>query len=167
VAAPTGGDEISRLLPLTDRTVYSYATHSDGSAGTGLLVIEVKHVSPSLVELKSGARRQLLRVASDGVQHVSGGYLLKRPLVPGAQFRGEFGTVHVSRVGISVSVPAGRFSGCLETVEERTGGEVTQVSTKVFCPEVGIVSLHTEAESGDQVLSDWAELKESAQRIDF
>lgn len=162
-----GGDELARLLPLTDGTVFSYATRTDSSSETGLLVIEVRRLSGSLVQLKSGARTQLLQLVPDGVRHAAGGFLLKRPLVPGTQFKGEFGTVRVTRVALTVDVPAGHFTRCLETVEELTQGEVSQSSTKVFCPDVGIVSLHTEAQSGADVLSDWAELKATGKRIEF
>lgn len=155
-----------RLLPLEDGMVYSFATRSDGSSETGLLVIEVGRTG-SLVKLKSGARTQLLQLEADGVRHAGGGYLLKKPLVPGTQFKGEFGTVRITRVALTVDVPAGHFMGCLETVEARTEGQVTQSSTKVFCPDVGIVSLHTEARSGAEELSDWAELKGTERRVQF
>jgi hypothetical protein len=93
--------------------------------------------------------------------------LLKRPLQLGAEFRGEFGRVRITRVDVTVKVPAGRFTDCLETVEERSEGPLSQSSTKLFCPEVGIVSLHTEAESGDQSMSDWAELQTTGKRVEF
>jgi hypothetical protein len=167
-AGTTGSaDDVARLLPLPDKTVYTFATRSEGTTDNGILVIEVARLSESLVQLKSGARRQLLEIRPEGVQHASGGFLLKRPLQLGAEFKGEFGRVRITRVEVSVTVPAGRFTGCLETVEERSQGPLSQSSTKLFCPEVGIVSLHTEAESGNQSMSDWAELKSTAKRVEF
>lgn len=42
------------------------------------------------------------------------------------------------RMGIEVSVPAGDFKGCVE-IEETTPLEPGSISTKIYCPRVGLV----------------------------
>ncbi len=76
-------------------------------------------------------------------------YVLKQPLTVGNRWRGEHGgTVEIFEVNASVSVPAGHYSGCVTTVEQRGGDRPLRVTT-IFCPEVGIVLL--EATSGAQL----------------
>ncbi|MGQ0835199.1 MAG: hypothetical protein ACT4O5_09815 [Gammaproteobacteria bacterium] len=42
------------------------------------------------------------------------------------------------RLGIEVEVPAGLFQGCVE-IEETSPLEPGQTSTKIYCPDVGLV----------------------------
>jgi hypothetical protein len=54
-------------------------------------------------------------------------------------------------------VPAGTFTGCLETLEELhgSGPALLRRVTTLFCPDVGIASLYVEA---------WDEGKHAAER---
>ncbi len=61
--------------------------------------------------------------------------------------------MRVTSVNLSVDAPAGKFSGCLQTVEEAKLGAATRKTTTVFCPGVGITELEIEAEQeGTSVL---------------
>jgi hypothetical protein len=62
--------------------------------------------------------------------------------------------VRVAAVDRIVDVPAGKFVGCVDTVEEvrAASAEPARRVTTTYCPDVGIVSLHVEAwENGRHV----------------
>jgi hypothetical protein len=159
--------EVERLLPLEADTILSYETSSPDTGASGLLVIEVRRRSEGLVELRSAGRSQILQVDEHGVRHLGGGYLLRKPLVVGSEFRGEFGSVRITSTTLEVEVPAGRFSGCLQTVEETTTGASAQRSTKVFCPGAGIVFIEQQAMSGGDYLLERARLRSFGPRVDI
>jgi hypothetical protein len=146
--APVG--EIERFMPLANDTVYSYETFSEGTGERGVLVLRVRRPRPELAELDVAGRVQRLTVSAQGLQLVSGGYLLLAPLKEGAEWLGDFGKVRVTAVNRSSEVPAGRFSGCLETVEEIAAPEVKKRTRTLFCPDVGITERETEAEAAGQ-----------------
>src|SRR6185503_2346149 len=135
-----------RYLPLVDDTVFAYETSSEATGDRGVLMMAVHRPRQDRAEVSIGGRIQRLDLGRDGIRHATGGYLLKPPLAVGAQFRGQFGEVKVTTLDRSVEVPAGKFTGCLETVEE-TRAPVPKRATTVFCPEVGIVMLVAEGTS--------------------
>jgi hypothetical protein len=50
-------------------------------------------------------------------------------------------------------VPAGKFAGCIRTVEEAKLAAATRTTTTTFCPGVGITTLQIEGEQeGTSVL---------------
>jgi hypothetical protein len=155
--APAG--EIERFMPLADDTVYSYETFSEGSGERGVLVLRVRRPRPELAELDVAGRVQRLTVSASGLQLSSGGYLLLAPLREGAEWLGDFGKVRVTAVNRTAEVPAGKFSGCLETVEELVSPEVKKRTRTLFCPEVGITERETEGEAGGQVALERIQLK--------
>src|SRR6202012_5498735 len=68
-------------------------------------------------------------------------FVLKAPLVPGTTWRGEHGgNVKIIGVDKIADVPAGKFTGCVQTLEERLGDAPVRFAT-TFCPTVGIVIL--------------------------
>ena len=155
-----------RYLPLVHDTVFAYETSSEATGERGVLMMAVNRPRPDLAEVKIGGRVQRLDLVSDGIRHASGGYLLKSPLAAGSQFRGQFGDVKVTTLERSVEVPAGKFTGCLETVEE-TRAPVAKRVTTVFCPEVGIVILVAEGTSDGDYTVERAELRSHGPRIDI
>jgi hypothetical protein len=136
-------------------TVLSFETEVEGSPDRGLLVMQVRRPRPDLAELKIGSKTHRLDVTKEGVRVVEGGWLLRFPLEVGATFPGQYGSVRVTRVGITVEVPAGRFEGCIET-EETTGASRTLTQ---YCPTVGIVQLEIESLSSDAPGREVARLK--------
>jgi len=155
-----------RYLPLVDDTVFAYETSSEATGESGVLMMAVRRERPERAEVKIGGRIQRLDIAPDGIRHASGGYLLKPPLKVGAEFRGQFGTVKVTTLERSVEVPAGKFTGCLETVEE-TRAPVPKRATTVFCPEVGIVMLVAEGTSDGEYTVERAVLRSHGPRVDI
>ena len=51
-----------------------------------------------------------------------GAFVLKEPLEVGTTWPGEHGgKARIIAVNVTIEVPAGRFSGCVQTLEERLG----------------------------------------------
>jgi len=159
-AAPPGAPpqaavgELSRYLPLENDTVFSYQTYIEETNERGIAVFEIKRPRPELAELSlAGQVRKRYYFEPAGVRSSHGGYLLKSPLALDAEWTGDDGKVKVTAVNQSVDVPAGKFSGCLRTVEDAKLGAATRKTTTVFCPGVGITVLEIEAEQeGTSVL---------------
>jgi hypothetical protein len=161
VKGASSGSDVERFFPLVDGNVYHYVTLDDDNA-QGLLVARVFRADAAHGELQfpSGARR--FEYVRDGVQLqatggrlADGAFVLKGPLEIGSSWRGEHGG-QTKIVGIDVEavVPAGRYGGCVQTVEERGGDNPAKWAT-TFCPLVGIVIL--EAAGGGRF--ERAELK--------
>jgi hypothetical protein len=129
------------------------------------LVLEVRRRRPELAELVVAGRTQRLNVTPTSIELVTGGALLRAPLTVGATWRGDFGRVRVTNVSRSVTVPAGAFSGCVETVEEMTSAEGTKRTSTVFCPGVGIALRETEVEQDGAHATDRIELKSFGKRF--
>jgi hypothetical protein len=146
-AAPV--TDLTRLIPLTDNTVFSYETYIEDTNERGIAVFEIKRPRPELAELSvAGQVRKRYYFEPAGVRSGHGGYLLKLPLSLNAQWTGDDGQVKVTAVDQSIDVPAGKFSGCLQTIEQARLGAATRKTTTVFCPGVGITVLEIEANEG-------------------
>jgi hypothetical protein len=153
----SSGTQLEQLFPLQDRHIYSYVTESD--QGQGMLTATVSRPGAAGGDLRMGGNTKSFKYAGDGVVLVRGGsapvYVLKQPITVGTSWRGEHGgTVKIITVNAIIDVPAGHFSGCVQTLEERGGDRPLRVAT-TFCPDVGIVLL--EAASGAAI--ERAELK--------
>ena len=146
--------ELTRFVPMTDNTVLSYETSSEGSSERGIAVFEIKRPRPDMAELSiAGQVRRRYYFEPGGIRSSKGGYLLKSPLALDSRWTGDDGQVHVASLNQSVDVPAGKFSGCLQTVEEAKLPGATRTTTTVFCPGVGIAVLEIAAEGeGTSVL---------------
>ena len=150
----TSGQPVERLFPLRHGTLYHYRTESLGERpDQGVTTFRVARSSASEGELRKPSGVQRFTFANDGVRTTtrSGaeGFVLRWPLDPAARWRGPHdGTARLSALDVSISVPAGTFTGCITTIEERGGDRPLRVAT-TLCPEVGIVAL--EASSGGEI----------------
>ena len=158
VAASTTGPEsaVSRFFPLTDGTQWAYDAEEDGTGNKGIFVTRAKAMAGARFSLVTGQRSRIVEVRPDGITRIeTGTYLLRAPLASGAEWPGDGGAiVRVAAVDRIVDVPAGKFVGCVDTVEEvrAATGEPARRVTTTYCPDVGIVSLHAEAwENGRHV----------------
>ena len=139
-------NEVTRYLPLENETVFSYETYIEDTNERGIAVFEIKRPRPELAELSlAGQVRKRYYFEPAGVRSSHGGYLLKSPLSLNSEWTGDDGKVRVTNVNLSVDTPAGKFSGCLQTVEDAQLGAATRKTTTVFCPGVGITVLEIEA----------------------
>lgn len=141
---------VERYLPLPEGFVYQYDVETD-TGETGRMMMQVSRPRPGLAELEVAGKVQRLEVSADAVRHATGGYLLKAPLQPGAEWKGQFGTVRVASVTRSIQTPAGGFEACVETVEEAEAPP--KRATSVFCLDVGLVRLHIEGALGEEAAS--------------
>jgi hypothetical protein len=131
---------------LEDATVFAFETTSTEAAGSGLLVLEVQRPRPDAAQYVVAGHPQPLQIDEQGVRF-SGGWLLRSPLALGAKFPGELGPVEVTALDKHVEVPAGKFDGCLETVESQSTADASKRRTTIYCPHVGMVLRKTEVES--------------------
>jgi hypothetical protein len=159
----TGG--VLDYLPLENETVFSYETRVEPSGERGLLVLEIRRRRPELAELVVAGRIQRLNVSTSAIELVTGGALLRAPLEEGASWRGDFGRVRLTSLSRTVTVPAGTFEKCLETVEEMTSAEGMKRTTTAYCPAVGITLRETEVEQDAQHAIERIELKSFGRRF--
>jgi len=145
----TAANELTRYLPLENDTVFSYETYIEDTNERGIAVFEIKRPRPELAELSlAGQVRKRYYIEPGGVRSSHGGYLLKSPLALNAEWTGDDGKVRVTNVSQSVDTPSGKYSGCLQTVEQAQLGAATRKTTTVFCPGIGITMLEIEAAEG-------------------
>jgi hypothetical protein len=166
----SSGSEAERFFPLVDGNAYHYETVALGDEAVsqgGLLMTRVHRSGPTTGELRmpSGTRR--IEYVPDGVVSTSKTgertYVLKMPLSQGNAWPGEHGgQTRITAVGVSITVPAGNYTGCIST-EELRGGDAPMRVTTTYCPDVGIVSL--EAQGGARV--ERAQLKQYGPPVDL
>lgn len=157
--------EVARLFPLEHGHVYRYRIAADGGDAR-TQVVRVVRSAPGRAELRPmSARPRAFEVVPEGVkiQGLSGGWVLKAPLEVGATWPGEHGgRTTVKTLALDVAVPAGRYSGCVVTVEAR-GGDRPMELESTYCPDVGLVRL--EAKAG--VERELAELESYGPPVDL
>ncbi|HEY3499681.1 MAG TPA: hypothetical protein VGK73_33550 [Polyangiaceae bacterium] len=152
-------------LPLEDATVFSYATTTEPAGERGLLVLEIRRPRAEVAELVVAGRVRRMNVTAQGIAHVTGGFLLRAPLAVGENWQGDFGHVRVTSIDRKVAVPAGRFEGCVETVEEMTTNAGTKRTTTAYCPGIGIALRETEAEQEGERAVERIALKSYGKRF--
>jgi hypothetical protein len=147
---------VSRYFPLVDGTQWAYDAEEDDTGNKGVFVTRAHAMAGGRFSLETGQRSRVVEVRPEGITRVeTGHYLLRAPLTVGAEWAGD-GEANVKVVAVDriVDVPAGKFIGCVDTVEEvrSSGADPQRRVTTTYCPEVGIVSLHAEAwENGRHV----------------
>lgn len=141
--------ELDRFLPLQGDTVFSYQSYIEDTNERGLVIFEIRRPRPELAEISiAGQVRKRYYFEPGGVRSGQGGYLLRSPLQLNSEWTGDDGKVKVTSIDQSVDVPAGKFSGCLQTIEEARLAQATRKTTTIFCPGVGITVLEIAAEEG-------------------
>ncbi|HEX4478619.1 MAG TPA: hypothetical protein VH142_26235 [Polyangiaceae bacterium] len=167
VTAAVSDGVVERLMPLEDRTVYTYDTKSENSAEHGVLIVQISRPRPDRADLRMGSRIERLQLEPGAITFVEGGYLLKAPIAKGSRWHSKFGIVEVVDADEQIDVPAGRFVGCVRTVEREDGTGASKQVTSVYCPHVGLVLLDAQA-VGDQGLNrETAVLKSFGARVDL
>lgn len=162
-AGPSGG--IEAFLPLPKDHVYSYTTFREGQE-IGTLIMQLEHPRKGRVDLRMGNQVTRLEVEAQGVRNLEGGWLLKLPLKEGATWKGKAGDVRISSMSKSLTVPAGSYQNCVETVEEAGGAGESSRSTAVYCPDVGLTQLTIEAMKGTELLQEEMKLKSFGPKVD-
>ncbi len=161
IATPS---RLTQLLPLRDRTVSTFLTQTDAGE-QGRFMLEISRTSEYQAELSIAGRTDQLSIGLTGIEHAFGGYLLKEPLEKGATFRGQFGTVTITQLDMTLELPAGHFEHCLETIEEST--LPAKRATSVFCPGVGLAQFIVESDAADDLSRLEAQLLKHEKRVDL
>jgi hypothetical protein len=159
--------DLARYLPLPDHTVYTYQTRNEETGESGLLMLEVSRPSPELAELRVAGRVRRLEIKADAIRHTNGGAVLALPIRKGAHWFGQDGPVQVTAVNVTAKVPAGRYTGCVETQESGGLPDAGRRTTTVYCPNVGIVKLVIEASNQGDLVTEVAELRSFGPKVDF
>ncbi|HEU4412989.1 MAG TPA: hypothetical protein VFS43_47545 [Polyangiaceae bacterium] len=163
--------EVARYLPFTDNHVYAYRTQDRVKGTSGALMLRVRRRAIGGVELLGGARTQRVVADEDGIKRdPEGTYMLRTPVAVGTSWRtGLTSTARIAAVDRPVKVPAGSFDRCVVVVEERGGPAVRGKITTTFCLDVGIVSIETEGEGGENAepISERVELKSFGPAVDL
>ena len=157
--------DVERYMPLKADTVYAFETSIENSGEKGVLMMHVDRPRANQAVLVVGGKAQRLEIEKRGIRLSNGGWLLKAPLSVAAQFKGQFGQVVIRSTDATVDTPAGRFTGCVETIEESTA--VQKRVTTVFCPDIGIVALDAEGTIGDDFGRERAVLRSYGPRVDI
>jgi len=147
---------VSRFFPLVDGTQWAYDAEEDDTGNKGIFVTRAHALPGARFSLVTGQRSRVVEIRAEGItRSETGTYLLRAPLVAGAEWPGDGGAVvRLGAIDRIVDVPAGKFIGCLDTIEEQraASGEAARRVTTTYCPDVGIVLLHAEAwENGRHV----------------
>jgi hypothetical protein len=140
----------AHLLPLIDGHNYRYLFETDGGRESWLAKVSRQSETSGSIHFPNGTKRFEYR--PDGItldRAPTAVYVLRLPLVVGNRWPGPEGSsVEIVAVDATAETPAGRFVGCVTTIEQRAGDRPIRITT-TFCPEVGIVEL--EAASGAAV----------------
>ncbi|MDB4945166.1 MAG: hypothetical protein JWP97_4700 [Labilithrix sp.] len=139
---------VETYFPLEEGRLYHYVTTENGD--TGMLVARVHRADAQHGELRLSNTSKRFVLGPEGVAYDSGGaFILKAPLEVGATWPGEHGgTTRVSSVDKSPKVPAGSYSGCVETTEEGGRPPGSRYVT-TYCPGVGMVLLEVVVQGGE------------------
>lgn len=151
------GSDLEKFFPMKDGIVYAYATLNEMNE-QGALMARVHRVDATHGELVYPNGTKRFSYLPDGIQvelRTGPRYVLKAPLVSSNTWIGEHdGRSRVIAVNAQVETPAGKFNGCVQTLEERLGDAPVRYAT-TFCPDVGVVVI--EAATGANL--ERAELK--------
>jgi hypothetical protein len=170
--APLPACPALRYFPLVDGTQWAYDAEDDDTGEKGMFVTRARRLPGPKFSMLSTQGAHTLEVKDDGIARVeTNAYLLKAPFATGAEWPGEGGaTVRVGALDREVEVPAGKFVGCLETIEEvrlRAGGDPSRRVTTTFCPDVGIALLHAEVWRGGKHAGEHATLRSFGRPVQF
>jgi len=161
-----------RYLPLVDGNQWAYDAEDDESGEKGMFVTRARRLPGPKFSMISNQGSHTVEVRDDGIVRVeTSAYLLKVPLSTGAEWPGEGGaTVRVGALDRIVEVPAGKFVGCIETIEEvptRPGKDPARRVTTTYCPDVGVTLLHAEAWRGGKHMGEHATLRSFGKPVEF
>lgn len=154
--APSSGTAAEAYFPLVDGHIHQFRTTRYGDAPEaerGLLVLKASRSTADEGALTGPAGKRRIHYRADGVESVSPegrrGYVLHLPLESGSSWNGEHGgTTRIVASELRVTVEAGSYERCFQTLEERGGDKPLRITT-TFCPGVGITAL--EASGGGAV----------------
>jgi hypothetical protein len=121
--------------------VYAYVTKGEASM---LNVLHVARKEPGKGSLRASNSERIFLIQADTIKRVGGGTVLKMPVALGTAFTGDHGgATTIEEVDVTIEVPAGRYTGCIRTLE-KPSAVYTATTKTTFCPNVGIVRLEVQ-----------------------
>ena len=161
-----------RYMPLVDGNQWAYDAEDDETGEKGMFVTRARRLPGPRFSLISSQGAHVLEVREDGiVRSETNVYLLKTPLAANAEWQGESGaTTRVASLDRIVDVPAGKFVGCVETIEEiptRPGQDPVRRVTTTYCPDVGVTLLHAEIWKAGKHSGEHATLRSFGKPVQF
>ena len=163
---------VLRYLPLVDGNQWAYDAEDDETGEKGMFITRARRLPGPQFSLLSSQGSHGVEVRGDGiVRFETNAYLLKAPLAQGAEWPGEGGAVvHVESLDRMVDVPAGKFVGCVETIEEvptKPGQPPARRVTTTYCPDVGVALLHAEVWKAGKHSGEHAVLRSFGKPVQF
>jgi hypothetical protein len=135
---------VEEFFPLGDGYVYTYETLDEDGRAEDMMLLRVRRSDPGRAELHTASGVRELVVTADSIRRSPGGFVLLAPLDKGAQWDGDNGGItRVHDVNVKLTVPAGTFDACIQTVEEISGATRGRI-TSVYCPAVGLARMTVE-----------------------
>lgn len=161
-----------RYLPLVDGNQWAYDAEDEETREQGMFVTRARRLAGPKFSLMSSQGSHTLEVRADGIARAeSNTYVLKAPFETGAEWPGDGGSiVRIGSLDRSVEVPAGKFVGCIETVEEVrtvTGKDPVRRITTTYCPEVGVAILRAEVWRAGKHSGERATLRSFGKPVQF
>jgi hypothetical protein len=160
---------VSKFFPAVDGTVHAYETKDVLTGATGVLMMRTQVTGARTIEVKS-SKVQRLRYDDKGLlREPQGYYLLRAPLAVGQSWpAGPNVSVAIVKIDAEITVPAGTYRGCVETVDRRVGA-VSGTIKSVYCPDVGLVLLESEGQGQGpgQEVHERVELKSFDKELDL
>jgi hypothetical protein len=165
----TVDNPVSKFFPAVDGTVHAYETKDVLTGATGVLMMRTQVTGARTIEVKS-SKVQRLRYDDKGLlREPQGYYLLRAPLAVGQTWpAGPNVSVAIVKIDAEITVPAGTYRGCVETVDRRVGA-VSGTVKSVYCPDVGLVLLESEGkgQGPGQEVHERVELKSFDKELDL
>lgn len=163
-AAPGG---VERFFPLVDKHIYTYETVREDTGARDMFMVHVQRRDASSAELVTGARIRSLIVEPDAIRRREGGFLLREPLQVGTTWAGDNGgQTRIVDTAAKVDVPAGKFEGCVRTVEELAAGAKGRITT-TYCPLVGIAEMIVEEVADGETVVQRVSLRSYGAPVDL
>lgn len=160
---------VARYFPAVDGTVHAYDTKDLIGGTTGVLMLRTTVIGDRTIELTS-SKTQRLRYDDKGVlREPQGAYVLRTPLEIGQSWPGGPNvSVSIVKIDVAITVPAGSYRGCIETLDKRVGA-VSGTVRSVYCPDVGLVLLESEGRGAGpgQEIHERVELKSYGKGLDL
>ena len=152
-AAPPGPGGVERFLPLVDKHIYTYESVREDTGERDMFMVRVRRRDAASAELVTGSGIRSLIVEPDAIRRREGGFLLRGPMQVGTTWAGDNGgQTRIVDTAAKVDVPAGKFEGCVRTVEELAAGAKGRITT-TYCPLVGIAEMIVEeVDDGETVV---------------
>jgi len=167
---PVPGSPVARFLPLNDGWQWAYDVEDEGG-NRGMFVTRARRLTGARFSLgPSPASAHVVEARADGIwREESETYVLKAPLAAGSTWLGGRGaTIKVGAVDRVVETPAGKFVGCLTTIEEAGASDHPERRvTTTYCPDVGVTEVIAEAWMGTRHQRERAVLRSFGKPVDL